>query len=150
MRRSVRTVLKDALKLFWKDVKDMRLAVAAIAGYLWVSRTFFRSSCIGVTITGFPCPGCGLTRAASALLRGEFRKAFWIHPFIYGIAVLFFVFCMYRYLLRRSQKVLVKWTAVLLAGMIVFYVFRMIFVFPGEPPMSYYRHNLIQLILHSR
>jgi uncharacterized protein DUF2752 len=29
---------------------------------------------------GLPCPGCGLTRAASALLRGDFAGAIRLHP----------------------------------------------------------------------
>ena len=147
MKRSVKTIIKEAFKLLWKDIKNLKIPVIVIAFYLWFSRTFFYGSCIWVTITGFPCPGCGLTRAGFALLRGDFRRAFEIHPFIYAIALLFLLFCVYRYILQKSQKVFTKWLIVLMVGMMVFYVLRMIFVFPGEPPMSYYRHNLIRTIL---
>lgn len=139
--------MKKALELLWKDIKNMKLAIVVIAAYLWLNRTFLGSVCPWVVLTGFPCPGCGLTRAGMALLRGDFVEAFEIHPFIYGVAALAFAFFSYRYLLQRSQKVLVKWTAALIVGMVIFYVWRMIAVFPGEPPMSYYRYNLMRIFL---
>jgi len=30
--------------------------------------------------TGYPCPSCGLTTSAAAVVHGEFRKAFLAHP----------------------------------------------------------------------
>lgn len=36
--------------------------------------------CIIRRVTGFPCPGCGMTRAVLSLLRGDIRTAFAYHP----------------------------------------------------------------------
>lgn len=46
--------------------------------------------CFFKRMTGAPCPGCGMTRCGSCLLRGEFRRAMAYHPF--GIVVIPFTF----------------------------------------------------------
>jgi len=39
------------------------------------------------TVTGLPCPGCGMTRGMTALLRGRVAEAWHWHPFTPLIAV---------------------------------------------------------------
>ena len=79
-------------------------------------------------------------------LRGEFADAWYLNPFIYGIAFLAAAFVIRRYVLQKEVRSLQKWLILLLAGMLVFYIYRMIRYFPGEPPMSYYPGNLLNRI----
>lgn len=46
--------------------------------------------CMMKRITGAPCPGCGVTRSGSNLVRGEFRRAFNFNPFGYLLHPLLF------------------------------------------------------------
>ncbi len=39
------------------------------------------SLCVFHRVTGFDCPGCGMTRAFICLLRGDWQGAFAVHPF---------------------------------------------------------------------
>ncbi|NLK49903.1 MAG: DUF2752 domain-containing protein [Candidatus Cloacimonetes bacterium] len=41
-----------------------------------------RSLCIIKNISGYNCPGCGTTRAVSAVLKGKFAAAYSYNPFI--------------------------------------------------------------------
>ena len=36
--------------------------------------------CLVRNWTGIPCPGCGVTRAIEAMLRGSYAEAFTLHP----------------------------------------------------------------------
>ena len=53
-----------------------------ILAILWVifSENLPISACLFKTITGYPCPGCGGTRAAYALLHGDWLGALLINP----------------------------------------------------------------------
>ncbi len=41
--------------------------------------------CPTAGLTGYPCPGCGLTRAALAVVRGDFATALAFHPLVFVV-----------------------------------------------------------------
>lgn len=139
--------MRRALKLLWKDIKDVKWAIIIIIAYFALGRYFLYSLCPMVMVTGLPCPGCGLTRAGAALLRLDFAGAYQIHPFIYPIAGYIAVFGWNRYIMgRRMGKKLKAGLAVLMVLVILFYGWRMWMYFPGKPPMSYYERNLLRFL----
>ena len=125
-------------------------AAAVFGLYFLLGRRFLYSLCPSVIFTGFPCPACGLTRATFCIMRGDFADAWYLNPFAYAIWLLALWFGVRRYILQKETKSLVKWLIVILAGMILFYLYRMIRFFPGEPPMSYYYgsigYRIVELI----
>lgn len=44
--------------------------------------------CFFANTTGLPCPGCGMTRATAALLKGQWGLALQYHPFSPGFMVM--------------------------------------------------------------
>lgn len=138
--------LMKSIGMIKADLWSIRYVILVLVVYFFLAWNFFYSSCPFVMITGLPCPGCGLSRAGFCLLRGEFTAAWHLHPFIYGIALLAAAFVIRRYVLQKEVRSLQKWLILLLAGMLVFYIYRMIRYFPGEPPMSYYPGNLLKRI----
>jgi hypothetical protein len=98
------------LILLWVLASPISLAVAlpvivhAVREYIVPQ---FYIICPFLTVTGFPCPFCGLTRSLLSLLAGEFAQAFWYHPIgpiVWGGMALFvsssFVLLVFR---RRAE-----------------------------------------------
>lgn len=70
--------------LAWELAFPISLAVALPAIVHALREYFvpqFHIFCPFLTVTGLPCPFCGLTRSLLNLLQGEFAEAFWHHPF---------------------------------------------------------------------
>jgi hypothetical protein len=68
--------------------------------------------------TGMACPGCGMTRAAAHLIRGDLTTALGYHPLVPMIALLS-VGGWVWYLLRRSGRARplpTRWVNLVLAG----------------------------------
>lgn len=56
------------------------LLLAALAAGLGLVATLDVTVCPFANLTGLPCPGCGMTRAALALLGGDLTAAMALHP----------------------------------------------------------------------
>ena len=80
-------------------------------------------------ITGFQCPGCGLSRLCVALIQLDFAAAFQYNPFIFITApILCFIIFFSDYLyIKKGDSSLGKWNILLileLIGLLVFGVLR--------------------------
>jgi hypothetical protein len=95
----------------------------------------------------FPCPGCGLSRAARLLLRGSWERALEVHLlaplFVLGILALLLALLLPSQLyaawvarLERFERV-VPIIAVALALIVMYWAFRMLF----------FRNNLYILVM---
>lgn len=147
-RRSIKQVITDAFRLFISDIKNIKWALLLVFAYLVFMKKVVYSMCPFVVLTGYPCPGCGLTRAGLAVLHLDFASAWRIHPFIYPIIWIVMAYFINRYIRCKKNTNIFRWLVILVfAAMIGFYIFRIYFYFPGEPPMSYYRYNVANRLL---
>lgn len=138
-------ILKDYFALLIKFIKKYIWIILLFAVFLIVTYAFKIINCPIKFLTGFPCPGCGMTRAGFALLRFDFAQAFKYNPliFIFPIIVWIIVFNE-RPLISKIYKSNMFWIAILVI-VVVTYILRLIFVYP-DVPMDYYENNLIQII----
>ncbi len=98
-------------------------------------------------VTGHPCPGCGLTHAALWLARGDIAESLRAHALL--LPTLFtLIFASNILHINRLQHFFrhPAWMGGLAAAFVVYYLFRMAFLFPGEPPMHVDSANLMELV----
>lgn len=140
-------MLKDAWKLLMQDIRRVRVGIIAAALYLGFMELVLHNGCPFVVLTGFPCPACGLTRAGIHVLKGEWMEALRLNFAIYPIIVLVIAAVIRRYFMKQSLRCLLKYVMILIIAMVVYYVYRMLVLFPGAPPMTYYYDNFLLRIV---
>ena len=59
-----------------------------------------------------------------------------MHPFLYALGFLALYWAVCRYVLMKRSKVLPVLTAMVLAGMVIFYLYRMYVYYPDTEPMN--------------
>lgn len=144
IKRNLKQRLITGKTIFFKDLKHAKWAILLVFAYFVLLRKLLITICPAVLITGFPCPGCGMTRAFIRLLHLDFAGAWQMHPFVYLFMIFVLWFGIRRYIFGISDTEKAwKTLAALGIFMILFYIWRMLRYFPGDPPMSYYYGNVL-------
>lgn len=125
---------------------DFLILGTAFAAFYAVSRLFGNGSwCLFRTFTGLPCPGCGLTAAARALLRGEVAQSLHYHPLLLLPPAVVVVGLLRRRVnfCRRLHESRGFYPAVIAIFLAVF-ILRLALFFPdGGHPMNFSRRSVL-------
>lgn len=136
--------MKERIK---EDIRNFYPAVIVFAIYNLVVRSIFHAYCPFLITTGFPCPGCGMTRATFYLLTGRFKRGMSLNP----AAPLWIAFIICFFVERYIRGHMPKYMKILLAVVVLItvgiYLYRMVRFFPGNPPLVFHRNNLISRML---
>ena len=87
------------------------LLLIFVTYYFLNKYTGFAIPCIFHEITGWDCPGCGITRCLFHLINLRISEAFKANPlvFIYlPFIVAYFIYQSYLYVYQKKDKILVK------------------------------------------
>ena len=125
------------------DVKGYGVAVAAVLLYAVAVNLIFHAFCPLVILSGFPCPGCGVSRATLCFMTGRWQSAWQMNPVIFPIVLFAAYFCLCRYLLGRKVKGAKTGIAVILVLLFVVYCLRMYLYFPDRVPYVYTEENIL-------
>lgn len=121
------------------------LIVFLLLIYIILAYIFDFVSCPITLITGFPCSGCGITRATISLFKFRFYEAFYYQPCIFILPfILVIILFKNKTFFRSLYNSKILWI-ILIIIVISIYIIRMIFIFPNEP-ISYNDNNLILII----
>ena len=73
-----------------RKIKNLgeKLAVIPLLFALYGVMYLLDTTCIVKSALGFPCPGCGMTRAVVSALKLEFTSAFTLHPMFWSVPIL--------------------------------------------------------------
>lgn len=143
----LKNIVYNVILRIRNDLFHYRVGLAVVTVYLILMRLVCGAGCPLVWLTGFPCPACGLTRAAKLVFCARFADAYQMHPMIYPILLFVVVFFFYRYILGKKLPHAAGWIVLIFVACIGLYFYRMLTQFPGEVPMGYYSGNVIHTIL---
>lgn len=124
------------------DLKGFCFAFLAVLVYYLIMHALFDAFCPLLILTGVPCAGCGLTRAAFFLAAGQAGRALSINPSIVPV-LLFALYCGYfRYIKGSRIKGFGAALGILIMCMLVIYGYRMYLYFPDRAPYTYMENNI--------
>lgn len=69
-----------------------KLLFTALLALIILGMYLLQTGCIIQRIVGIPCPGCGMTRAVAALLRGDVPGALQFHGMVWSLPVVYLVY----------------------------------------------------------
>ncbi|MDE5855943.1 MAG: DUF2752 domain-containing protein, partial [Anaeroplasmataceae bacterium] len=114
--------------------------------YVLISHSFGWQNCIIKLTIGYPCPGCGMSRAMFAVLQFDFVKAFQYNPFIFALPIVV-IGIAFKHIPFIKKVFNNKWVSLILIILVfIVYILRLVFIYPNVP-MDYYKNNLLSLFI---
>lgn len=107
--------------------------IGLLLGYYWVNKIYHVGiPCLIYKVTGYKCPGCGITRALFALIRGDVKQAFSYNKIlilILSYVIIYFGYKSYLYIIdkkgnKKIEIILNIWAWILVIIAVMYGVFR--------------------------
>lgn len=138
--------MKEILARIRRDLKDMWIALIVIALYTVAVNIIFHSFCPMVIVTGFPCPGCGMTRSLFYLFTGRIYRSIQMNPMGIPIALIIIYFCFNRYIRGKKAAGMTLLVVAAVIMLLIVYVYRMYLFFPDRAPYVYTSDNIMNRV----
>lgn len=129
-----------------RDGKNFLLAAILCVTYVYLIQKIFGAVCWVRLAFGFPCPLCGITRAAGLFINGDFLGAWQMHAMFYFVLLFIPVYIFCKYFLKNGSKIIKGYVIIFMFAAIGYYVYRMLYLFPEREPLIYYQDNWLAYI----
>ena len=84
------------------SIKSKLLVIAVVTAFIAVLY-LFKTTCPIMALLGFPCPGCGMTRALLSVFKFDFVSAFHYHAMFWSMPLLYLYFLFDGNLFRNKK-----------------------------------------------
>ncbi len=112
--------------------------VIALVIYFFIYKlTGFAIQCPIHYITGYYCPGCGITRLLFSLIKLDFYQAFRFNPLVFILIILYIIYFVIKYLFKVNIKIPNKVMYSLIVILLIYGILRNI------PMFSYLKPTII-------
>lgn len=144
----MKVTIHNLSKIFVRNLDRYKWFIIGLIIYLLYFLVFHADepNCLIKRTIGFPCPLCGMTRSVTSILTFHFRDAFYYHPFIIFVPLLFIIM-MFRGIKQIDILFHSKifWIIILIVFLGI-YLIRMVLYFPDVSPMDYYYQAWISIL----
>lgn len=138
--------MKEYCKIFLIFIKKYYIPILLLIAYALITHFLHICNCPIKLIIGFPCPGCGMTRACISILKLDFISAFNYNPLVFVFPfIMWIIIFNERPIINKLYNSKILWISLLILVILV-YVLRFIYVYP-DIPMDYYPNNLFSFIV---
>ena len=104
--------------------------------------------CLIKTVTGYPCPGCGMTRAYLNFFSGNLHEALHYHPLFLMIPVIILMTGILFFTKKKGLRLFATGVLILCILLLIsVYIYRMSQFFPEIKPMDYNKDAIIPRLL---
>lgn len=142
-------ILRSTLNRISVDLKKNFVPLSLIFGAWAIMTIVFHRFCPVVLFCGFPCPGCGMTRAFFSFFTLHPIRAFFYNP-VYPLWLITLISAAFRRYIQGKSLVALRPLLIITAlATIAIYIWRMIYVFPNHEPMTFFHKNLMSTLFPS-
>jgi len=140
--------ISEIVRAVINDLLQIKVAIIILLIYGITAQILFDTICPTKIFCGYPCPGCGLTRAAFKVIFGFHIKEAWqYNPTIFLWLTYIVVWLWHRYVLKKSIKNNTAWVVFIGIITVLCYILRIYDYIPYSKLDEYQKNYMCSFFI---